>query len=278
MRNFNEFSALWRAPIFQRAFYVDVGQNWKGIGLRYLCMVVLLTWGIALLRVTIGFSNFLQNEAPAGLRDFPTIIIARGRASSPVEQPYIYKDEHGKRLFAIDTTGQTNRPTDLGVQMLLTATEIIQDQNGVIQRHSLSEFPDVTINEANLLRWGATIRDWMFPVGLVVMFVLDLGYRLLAALVYALIGLAFNAGLGASLSFGKLMRLSIFCMTTVMFIDTVAWLFQLDTGCYTWLLYPALTLVYLFFAIKFNADAQLKAMVYDPGAVPAGPQLPLQGP
>lgn len=49
MRNYNELDALWRAPLFSKAFYQDVALNWRGIAARFLSLLLALTWLVFLI-------------------------------------------------------------------------------------------------------------------------------------------------------------------------------------------------------------------------------------
>ena len=126
MRNHSVFSALWRAPIFNKSIYQDAAQNWRGIGALYLLLLVMLMWLAVIIKCSRGFSHFVTHEAPAALKDFPTINIVKGEVSSDVPQPYIMRESDGTAVFVLDTTGEITDPTKVGAQLLLTRTELIQ--------------------------------------------------------------------------------------------------------------------------------------------------------
>ena len=255
MRAYNEFSAVWRAPVFQRGIYQDAGQSWKGIALRYLLLVQLICWLPTFVIATISLSNFIRQEAPAALKDFPKITIHGGHVSSPVAQPYIISDERGRPVFVLDTTGKIRTPSEVGARMLLTETTMVQEERpGVIKTNPLSGIPDMSVDSAWLISWMKLARNCLLPVGYPAIVVLSMLWRLLVALVLALFGMILIKPMGAVLSFGALMRLAILSMTSVMLLDTLVGLTSIPLGCFSWLLYPAISLGYMTYAVKVNGD------------------------
>jgi hypothetical protein len=254
MRHFNELSALWRAPAFHRAFFQDVAYRWKGIGLRLLLLVLLITWPVVLAKKTVDLSHYINTQAPDDLKDFPPMTLKSGTLSSPVPQPYVYRVQ-GEPLFVLDTTGTVKRPGEKGAQILITDKELIQEQ-GVgarsLSRSPLAGMPDVTLDQAFLINAMRTVRNWLIPLGLPLMVIFSIVYRLLCALLYAVIGLALSAAFSARLRFPVLLRLAIAAMIPVLLLDTILTLAALN-GCWTWLVYPVLTLVYLAYAVKTAA-------------------------
>ncbi len=258
MRRFNEFSGLWRAPIFSKAFFADVARNWKGIGVRYLLFLVGLTWLLALTRCTIDLSAALKTEIRNALRELPAIEIHNGIASGAVEQPYIMKDDRGRPIFVFDTTGTVNKPSDVGARLLITQTEMVQeDRPGTLQRRRLSDLPirDISINQNTVLAWVHTVRNWLIPAGMIFLGLFSFVVRLLGAVLLAAMGLALNAAFGAKLTYPALLRLAIVSMTGPLLIDTLTWLFDLNIGCWKHPALWALTLTYFILAIKLATDA-----------------------
>ena len=256
MREFNELSALVRAPAFSRALYVDVATRWRGIAARYLVLMLLLSWLAVFIQRTLAVTRFLENDAPAALKDFPPIKIEKGVASSSVPQPYIMKDSHGKPIFVLDTTGTVKKPSDVGAEILVTGSEIIQeDSPGVVRGQSLSTFPDMTVDRPTVLGWLRTFRNIMIPLGLPAFLLASFAFRLLWALILAGIGMGFNAAFGGNLKLGALFRLAVVSSTASLIATTILSLLMLNFGWIEWIIFPAITLVYLAYAVKVSVDA-----------------------
>jgi hypothetical protein len=273
MRAYNELSALWRAPIFQRSFYEDVGRNWKGIALRYLLLAQLLLWLPTFIRATVGLNRFIEHDARTALKDIPPVKLHRGHLSSPVRQPYLIRDQRGTPVMVLDTTGRTTNPTELGARILFTETTMVQvEASGRVQTTPLAAFPDMDINADWAIDKLYLLRNLIFPVLYPLTVAATIVWRLLAALLLALFGLILAKPLGAELSFGGLMRLAMVSMTTVMLLDTLFGFIPLNIFCFSFVLYPAISLGYMAYAVKVNGDrARLNRNAF-PVEFPSQPQ------
>ena len=272
MRKFNEFSALWRAAAFNRAFYQDVALNWRGIALRYLFLLVMLTWLVFLIHRAVSFTRFINHDVPPALETFPTITITKGVASSEVPQPYVMKDARGTAIFVLDTTGTTTNPADAGAPLLITRTELIQNNgSGMVQRNPLGTLPDVTLSRTTIPGFLRTARNAMIPGGLVCCGDLVVGGRILLALLFAAIGLAFNSAFHAGLTYKALLRLSIVSMTAPVLFDTLLSLCGVPFICLLWAFLQLLPLGYLAYAVKVAAEVIPQPQPTYPGTVPPPP-------
>jgi hypothetical protein len=275
VRNFNEFSALWRAPLFNRAFYQDVALNWRGIAARYLFLLVMLTWLVLLIQGIVSLSGYINNKAPKALETFPAITITKGVASSDVPQPYVMKGDRGEPLFVLDTTGTITNPSDAGALLLLTRTELIQDNGGGrMQRHQLRDLPDMTLNRDSILGFMRFGRNALIPAGLLCCADWSFVWRLLAALGFAAVGLAFNGAFHGGLKYKALIRLSIVSMSGPVLLDTLLYVCGVPAMCFVWPLLQILTLVYLAYAVKVAAEVVPQQTL--PSAYGAPPPLPPQ--
>ncbi|HEY4329046.1 MAG TPA: DUF1189 family protein [Phycisphaerae bacterium] len=255
MRNYGEFSALWRATRFSKAFFQDVALNWRGIAARYLLLLVALSWLVILIPIPFEMATFVNHDAPEALKDFPTIKIEKGVASSDVPQPYMLKDDRGKVVFVLDTTGKIKEPKDAGTDLLVTQTELVQqDSMGIVQRRPLSAFPDMTIDKDWILSWLHLGRKLVIPAGLTACGGFSLGYRLVLALLMAAIGLPLNKAFGGGLQYAALMRLAIVSMTGPVILDSLFWIFHVPDQCWGWFLIQGLTFGYFVYAIKAASE------------------------
>jgi hypothetical protein len=259
MKQYSTFSAFFRAPLFQRDFYQDVALRWRGIGFWYLVLLLMLSWLVVMIPANISLSNFVERDAAAGLKDFPPIDIKAGHASSPVPQPYIVHDDAGSPIFVLDTTGSTKRPRDLGARMLLTENELIQEEpGGALKTNPLATFPDMSVDKNVILSWFKVARTLFIPVGLPIMVVLSLLFRLPCMLVLAAIGVPIANSQRAGLSYGALLRLTSVSFTAPLILYTIWWFIPLNLGCFVaiamHLAILGFAFVYLLFGIKAAAE------------------------
>jgi len=243
---------MWRAALFRREVFIDVARNWRGIGVRYLLLLLIPAWLIGLITPTIRMNHVVNATAPRIFKDFPTITIVNGTATSDCQQPYIWNDPEGKPYFVFDTTGKVTKPSEVHAQMLMTSTEIVQENAfGQENRNALKEFPDTTINTAWFVSWFRLARNLMIPVGAPLMVLFSLAWRLLFALLLAAIGKGMCSAFRIWLPFPMLMRLAIVCMTGSILLDTLLWLANLPFVCgFSWFLQMLLTVGYMIFAIN----------------------------
>jgi hypothetical protein len=281
MRQYSMLSALWRAPLFSRGLYQDVALRWRGIGMRYLMLLLAITWLVPMVKFTVAFTNYINTDARSDLADFPPMTLTAGHVSSPVKQPFVYR-VNGHPLFVLDTTGEVKRPSEKGAQMLITETSVVQEDGGTTRATPLAGFPNTSLDSSSCLGWLQLFRNLVLPVLLPLAWAFSLAYRLVCALVYAAIGLAFAAAFGTRISYPALLRLAVVAMTPILLIDTVLWLSPLDVGCLTFLIYPLITLGYLAYGVKVTADLTrdappafpLDAAMQSPPRPPRDPLVP----
>jgi hypothetical protein len=206
--------------LFLPAFYRHVARNWGGIGLLYLLLLFTVTWIPALIKIHVGIQKFAQEDFPKFAKDLPEIIIKNGKVSSPVAQPYEIKDEGGKLIFVLDTTGKINNLDQTNAMFLLTQTKLHQrDEFNNIQIHDLTQFPDFDFTKERLQGWVDAFATWA-ALGLYPLFMIGSMIRALVLMLLAsLAGLIFNAVFNAHVSYGGLLRMAAVGMTLSVYID-----------------------------------------------------------
>jgi Protein of unknown function (DUF1189) len=255
------------------SFYRDVAHNWGGIGILYVLLLFTLTWIPALVKAQIGFRNFIHNEFAKVAQDLPPITLQGGKASAPVPQPFTMNDpDTGKPVFVLDTTGEITSLDQTPAVLLLTQTRLHVRNQGKIEIHDLSQFPDVTISKEWIQEWLEAIGNWLavglFPLVMIGSLIRALIIMLLAALV----GLIFNAAFNARLSYAALLRLAAVGMTLSVYLDTGLGLAGIQVP-FWFILTLMLTTAYVAFGVKAassDAPAQVAAADFydEPRAAP----------
>jgi hypothetical protein len=272
--------------LFSPDLYRDVAANWRGVGFLYLLLILTLTWIPVLYKWQVGFREYVQTEFPSTIHDFPAITITKGVVSSPAPQPYYLREpDSGKIFFILDTTGQvTQLPPGNDPMILLTKTELIYRNQRETKIVELGKDFDFYIDRAKLQGWA----DWLAGKFAFLLFLPCLIFsfigRIFTTLIYAIVGLIFNAIYQKNLTFGTLMRLAAVSTSAVIYIDTV---FDL-TGRHPryWSLFGfALTCVYVSMAVRWAEPRVLPPSPYppmqyppNPYAAPPAPYPPLQPP
>ena len=281
MRRYSRIRALVLS-LYSPDLYRDVAANWRGVGFLYLLLILALTWIPVIYKMQVGIREFAQTEFPSMIHDFPPITISKGVVSSPAAQPYYLREQQsGKIFFILDTTGKvTELPPGDDPMILLTKTELIYRNQRETKIVELAKDLDFYIDRAKLQGW----MDWaagkfayvFFPLFLIGSII----FRMITTLMYAVVGLIFNAIYRKNLTFGTLMRLAAVSTSAVIYIDTV---FDL-TGRHTpfWnLLGFALSCVYVSLAVRWAEQPVLPLSPYPPMQYPlpyAPPPTPFPAP
>lgn len=117
--------ALYRA-FYSKNLYVDVGKRWHGLGLRYLLMILAICSLPLGVKLSFFLNQSLENQILEPLKQLPTLYIQNGIVYFDKPMPYFIKDNEGKIVLIVDTTGQINRidSTYPDVNVLLTKDSV----------------------------------------------------------------------------------------------------------------------------------------------------------
>ncbi len=188
-----------------------------------------------------------------GIEQIPTITISNVKASIDEEQPYIILNpKDNTDLIIIETTDSITSLSDSTVMGLLTETEfIVQGAPDRPAKINLSDFDDLVITQEKLNYWMEYSKWYAlgaFPFALLFWF----AYRIIQALIYALIGMIFAQILNVRMEYQTLLRLAVIAVTPAVIINMI--INVLDFYIPLWsLICLATAMVYLFFAVKVNS-------------------------
>lgn len=101
---FGYWSALWMS-FYSKRLYIDIGKRWRGYGIRYLALLMVL-WCIPFsLKLTFDFNEMFLEQLTRPLSAIPTIYIQNGVATFDGPMPYLIKNKKNEVVLIIDTTG-----------------------------------------------------------------------------------------------------------------------------------------------------------------------------
>lgn len=236
---------------FSKELYREVGLYWKGVGFAYLLLLLAICWIPTMVKIHLGFSDFINNEAPAVVKQVPEITITDGEVSIEEPQPYYIKaPENGDVIAVIDTTGTIESLEDANAICLLTKTNIIWRQSKFETRtFDLSQVKNFALDSDRIMGWLHIARKFLvitiYPFALLGSYV----YRIVQALIYAAIGLLFASWCRVSLTYAALIRLAVVAVTPCVLLKTILGLAGVHLP-YAWLIYLLIALGYLFFGVK----------------------------
>ncbi|MCP4610138.1 MAG: DUF1189 domain-containing protein [Planctomycetes bacterium] len=248
--------SIFHAPLlsfFSKKLYIDVGRNWKGVNFLYLLLLLTVCMIPAMINVHRGMSNFVNNEAPAIINQIPEITITDGRVSINETQPYYIIDpDTNKPLAIIDTTGRINSLKEIDALCLLTGNKVIMKKSNFENRtYDLSQVDSFAVNGEQISGWLQTGKKFLvvviYPFALLGSYM----YRIVQVLIYAAVGLLFASFCKTKLSYAALVRLAVVAVTPCIIVSTAL---GLAGTSLPGILYLVAALVYLFIAVKSNAD------------------------
>lgn len=241
--------------VFSVRLYRDVCHQWKGTGFAYLLLLLAVCWVPLMIKMQIGLSNFVDNEAPKIVSQIPAITIANGKASTREPQTYFIKDpETGKTVVMIDTTGSITALGDAGGAIgLVTATEATFRKNAFETRmFSFQEIVDFSLDQDRITGWLTNLKRYLaigcYPFALVFSYMT----RIVQVLIYAAIGLLFARMCRSRRSYVELLRLSVVAITPSIIVKTILGVASVNIP-FAGLLYFVCTLALLFFGVKVSA-------------------------
>ncbi len=240
---------------FSKDLYIDVGLYWKGVGFAYLLLLLAICWIPTMIKIHIGFSDFINNDAPTVVEQVPEITITDGQVSIEEPEPYYIKDpDSGDVLAIIDTTGTIKSLEDANAICLLTKTNIMWRQGEFeIRTIDLSKVKKFVLDSERIMGWLHTARKFLviiiYPFALLGSYL----YRIVQALIYAAIGLLFALWCKVTLSYATLLRLAVVAVTPCIIVSTVLGLAGVHLP-YAGLIYLVAALAYLFFGVHATAQ------------------------
>ncbi|MCJ7693560.1 MAG: DUF1189 domain-containing protein, partial [Sedimentisphaerales bacterium] len=239
---------------FSKELYGDVGLRWKGVNFLYLFLILAICWIPAMIGIHAGFTDFVDNDAPAFVAQLPEITITNGEVSISEAQPYYIKVPDSCDVLAVlDTTGTNNSLEDANAPCLLTKSKITWKKSEFeTQTIDLSKIEDFSLNSDDVMGWLRTASKFLvvtlYPAILLGSYV----FRIVQALIYGAVGLLFALLFKVRLSYASLVRLAVVAMTPSMLGKTILGMADIHLP-YAVLLSLALTLAYLLFAVNANA-------------------------
>jgi len=257
MKQYGVFHPLFLS-FFSKALYRDIAKNWKGVAFSYLLLLLALTWVPVMMQFHFNLSEGISREAPQIVNQIPKITITKGELSIDAPVPYYIIDtQSGEQIAAIDTSGQTTSIDQTRAFMLLTKKNLIMRQRhrAETRTYDLSDIKSFTLDRDSVMSWVQAFKKWFalaaYPFAVAGSFV----YRVVQVLIYALIGMLFASILKTTLDYDALVRLSVISITPVVALNTLRRLLDVHVPM-TWLISFVIAMIYLFIAVKANADAE----------------------
>ncbi len=242
---------------FSKALYRDIALQWKGTCFGYLFLLLAVAWIPGMIILHQELSAFVADEAPKLTAQLPHLTIHDGEASITEPEPFIVKDpDTGEPLAIIDTTGSITSLDDTPAKMLVMQTEAIYRENDFeTQTFSFSEIEDFQIGPEQVDEWLKALSRFAAPVLYPLAVLGSYVYRIVQALIYAVVGLLFASLFNVRIGYAALLRLSVAAVTPCIIVNTVLGVSDVVLP-FAPLWYFLVTMGYLLFAVSAASQAE----------------------
>lgn len=259
MKEYNYLQTLYMS-FYSRSLYRDVAKNWEAGVVLYLLILLAICWFAVILKIVPGLGSKIDVEMTRYESQIPHLMIKNGQISTPEDHPYIIKEPDTQQIIGIiDTSKSYQNLQDIPkyVSIVVTRDSIIymnKPDSVKIQKIPTTlnydfHFQKVKQYLVNFLSWWG----WMifFPV----LLLLSLVYRLVQAVIYAVLGKIFSALMSVPLAYSKILKIAIVAVTPAIIVSTVLSLLAISLPM-EHVGYFILSMAYLIFGIGANKDVK----------------------
>lgn len=239
-----------RESVIDFKFYRSIKNNRFSRSFVYLLLLFLIIYFINGTRTFIT-TRMVIDEVVADMSvNIPEFRLENGEFSFEGEMPY-YIGNSASEVFVIDTTGQTDESVlrDATSGMLITRDRLYMKRSAVETREfSLAEFKGISITKSDVVEFLPKL-SWIVLIFIVFGFIFVLGWKLLNAVILALLGLIAEAVLKAGLKYNNLLNISIYALTLPMLIQLAVNLYGYPIPGFGFI-YWGISILYVALAVK----------------------------
>jgi hypothetical protein len=229
----------WQAPVasfYNKSFYVDVAQNWKGVGLGYLFIMSVMAAVIGTAPIAISCASGYYNQSlPTFFSQVPQVTFADGHVTIDKPCPYQIKDPTTGTVLAEFRTNESGPPklSDTGTNppIIVTHDVLYIDSPSTVGPAGDSKtfaFEDlrklwdrVSFNGSDVWHWWQMIMVWLPIGGLVLGIPMLFAGHVFQTLLYGLLAQFIFNSKELPITYGTGMRLSAMAITPCMVINSL---------------------------------------------------------
>ena len=239
-----------RESVIDFKFYRRIKNNRFSRSFVYLLLLFLIIYLINGTKTFVVTRMIMDNLAASLSVNIPEFRLENGEFSFEGEMPY-YIINSPKETFVIDTTGQVDesvlRNTSTGV--LITKDMVYMKRNDIETRQlSLAEFKGISVTKSDILDFLPKL-SWIVLVFIAFGFIFVFGWKLLNAVILALVGLIADTVLKSGLKYNNMLNISIYALTLPMLIQLAVDLYGYPVPGFG-LIYWGISILYVAMAIK----------------------------
>lgn len=247
-----------RESVIDFKFYRSIKNNRFSRSFIYLLLLFLIIYFIGGTRMFIATRIGIDELVTNLNANVPEFRLENGEFSFEGKMPY-YISSSTNEAFVIDTTGAVDENVlkDVSSGMLITKDKVFLKRSEIETREfNLKELNGVTLTKSDILEFLPKL-SWIVFICIAFGFIFVLGWKLLNAVLLALLGLIANAMTRGRLKFNNLMNISIYALTLPMLIQLAVNLYGYPIP-YFGFIYWIISILYVGLAVKSCKDEDIE--------------------
>jgi len=248
------FFIQMRESVIDFSFYKSIKNNRFSRSFLYLLLLFLIVYSINGTKLFVVTRIGIDEITSAMSTNVPDFKLENGEFSFSGDMPY-YISNSADGAFVIDTTGQVDESIlrDASGGMLITKdTVYVKNSEIETRRFSLTELKGMTLTKADILEFMPKL-SWIMLIFIAFGFIFVFGWKLLNAVILALLGLILNGIMKGNLKYGNLLNISIYALTLPLLLQLALNLSGYPFPSF-WLIYWGISLLYVGMAIRGSRE------------------------
>jgi len=247
----------WRAIYkswYSRDIYREAAHRWRGLGFRYLIMLLLGLWIIASINVHMVVRNYAVGYLLPMVKQLPKFTIKNGILTTERPEKFIEirSPRDQKPVVTFDLRDKPTLPPLAQDGIFLESRRVIFHANGEEHTYDFSKMKDSDWEWSYHIKALEALGIWTGFVVLGLFWLSSFILCALQAMVYALAGKVFTMIAKRRLTYPQLVRISVVALTPPLIIDTCQKLVL--HGIPAWpLVSVAITLGFIAYGVKVNS-------------------------
>lgn len=267
MKKYSCASAMYMS-FYSAELYRDVAKNWGAGVVLYLFILLAICWSVLVVKLQPEINTVFIRLANNMSTQIPPFAINKGIVKTPENRPYEIIDPKTKETFAIiDTSGRYDRlciamdcqessskksAPPSSTRILVTQDRVFYaDNSDTIKIQALPKSLTMAIEPKLIQKEVVKFVGWSWVILFPILLIFSFAYRLVEALVYAILGKIFAAFGHIPLTYSEVLKITMIAMTPAILLATIFDWFNIVFHL-QWFLYFIITMIYLLFGLNVN--------------------------
>lgn len=252
MSQYNVLQAIVMS-FYSKKLYRDVAINWGGKAFLYLLMLVALSWILLTIQFQLALNLIYQKDSEKIIPQIPVVTIKDGKLSTPENKPYVISNpETNEKIAVIDTSGTYTTLDQANTSILITQTEMITRSKP--NETKTTQIPSNINMVLDPVVANGYIKKYLAFVWILFFIIVTIGayiYRIIQALLYAILGKLFGVLCHIPLAYGKVLQITMVAVTPAIVLATIFDFFGVAFK-HQELFYFLISLAYIFYGVYAN--------------------------